>query len=614
MAYMGYDPERVGWLRDALRRNADTLDTVRCNDPLAISAIARVHACRTSILDVWLPVVSALLRCEALTSPPTLHLDPTDLRDSFWLSIQATGWNVITDPDGTTHTRLTRAQALTLGETLAKGDLSAWVDTPEELDWLREQLQTILDSQVLVAAFATGVGDWAWLFDVVTDEWRLAAPGRQVQIENIIPLLAGAYVAATPLGPAGPALPAGPAAVWTPSIIDVIEPSAAALLIRSLPATAAQLAQWCDQILLRWTTQPVDRTSWADVGVPGPTTADLLFPLLIARSPAAAAFLSAAADHPQIVFATTNDGALVNQLLLTGTDPSVVSPEQAGAIIVPMIRYLRDAEPWMHSGILGGGFDAHDLVGPLIAPWLPFMGARAEDWDWTYADGDNALRWVLKDGTSMDALVIALDERQNQLASTPMMGLDGRINDAALFDLATMFAQFNLAFRDEEINDATANRIWINLTLQTINTVSSLVSARATVPWVSVASTVIPYVANGSEWMATNIGWLPPDEEQAVAVAMPRFGDRMAATAVVAVAAGVAQLVAEGRLDPSATEELHLGDLGDLGEGCAPRVVEERLHDYLQTLKYRTDPAGFNALEAVLTTFMNPAATSQACS
>jgi hypothetical protein len=601
MAYMAYDPERVGWLRDALRRSVDTLQMIRCDDPLAHAALARVQASATVISDVWLPVVDRLLRCDALTAPPAARLESTDLRDAVWLAIRATGWQVIPDPDGTTSVRLTQAEARALGEALAGGDLDVLFDTPDELDWLRRQLQAIIASPVLVTAFAQGLDDWAWLFDVVTDEWRTAIPVRQVQLESLIPLFAGAYLAAEP---------PEDITTWTPSIIDVIEPSAAALLIRSLPASAEQLATWCDQILVRWCAQPADRSSWADVGIPGRTTADLLFPLLVARPPAAAAFLVSAAAHPQIVFTTTNDGVLVKQLLLTGTDPDLIDPARAGVVIVAIIDHVRRAEPWMNDDVLGGGFDAHDLLGSLIAPWLAFMGARADEWGWTYDEADDALRWVIKDGSSMDALLVAMQERQSQLASMPIVGLDGTLNDEALHDLATMFAQLNLAFRDEEIDDATIDRIWVDLTLDAINTVCSVVSASVSVPWVNAASTAIPFVFNGVEWVVTNAGWLPPDEAQATAIARPRFGDRMAATAVVAVTAAVAQLVADGRLDAAAADGLNLDDLD---EGCNARAVERRLTDYVHTLENRTDAAGFNAVEAVLTTFIDPAATSQAC-
>lgn len=584
MAFMGYDPERIGWLREAMRTAATGLAAIRSSDPAIATSIARIRTVQRSLEDTWLPVLDGLRACAVMSDFTPVHLDGADARTSVLFMLQGYGWQVTADPGaalGDTSQPVTAAEARAIGALLSRLDGGDLLDSDAEIAWLAARLRVIAGDPHLLAELEVNL-DAPWVLAVLGDE-RLAAAqdGRTGQIGQLDAIIAGVVAA----------LPAAA------SLLDELDPYAAALVLRDLRLDGTELAAACQQILLRWRNPPDDTGDWPDWI--GPTfTADVLFPLLVADPAAAQDFLRRAAGHPDIVFRTTDDGELVGDLLVTGTDPAHASVAAAGDILVPILEWLDAESSWFDDGMIGGGYDVRDLLGAWIAPWLLQFQARPEDWDWSSDRGEAALRFVLADGASFDSLVRAMHEWQTTMFDHPFMDAEGYIDDLWLGDITKMLANLRSAMEAEEVDDAKRARFWIDLVIGVgVNTATSLVRGTGAG---ALASTLLPPTVAEIEDRLAGIGWFPASVDDAARSAHATRVQQATTAGVVAITAFVMQMIAAGELPADALDGL---SFTDDGSGTVDEV-RDTVVDFVHSLRDQCAPAVFNAMVAVADAFL----------
>ena len=207
----------------------------------------------------------------------------------------------------------------------------------------------------------------------------------------------------------------------------------------------------------------------------------------------------------------------------------------------------------------------------------------------------------------MDHLIGAMDAWRRTLAATPLTQVDGRVDLDTLLDISTMFAQLQLAFRDEEVDDDAEARFWLEVTLFTGTLVASAAISGGFL--VSVGTGLALDAAHATTAVALGRFGVATSADRSERQASARFGSRSADVAVIAVVGAVSQLIEAGRLPADTLDRLHL----PTARACTPLVVAERLATFVATLEPFTDPATFNAITTVMTAFINPSSARQAC-
>jgi hypothetical protein len=608
--YLGYDRELVGALRTAMRRCSDQLQRLRCDDIEATDALTVARSGQQLFDEVWIPVLDGLLACTALDDRRPVQLDLGDLRNAVLIDRQVRGWQITTDPVASSGPSVVLAdEAAAIGRRLAADD-EPWTDT--ELLWLIDRLAAIATDPMAASVLRAQLDDagWATVFDrlgldrlqqvhlLSSDPDARGVATRREQLDTLIATLAGLYAVGPHTGHAP----------WYPTVVGQLDPYSAALVATALDLDPRVAAAVVDDVLTRWLDGHDDERLWADQFSAGDNAADLLFRWLATDTEAARRFVERASPLPDLLFRTAHDDTTVVGVLLAGTSPTTVAAADAGAVIRPLLEWAGQRESSLGPTSDGGVDNVRAVLAPVVAPWLFQLGPRADEWGWTVVDGDDALRWVIADEQAAAELIASLDSWHRQLAVTPLMADDGRIDDVALHDLASLFAQVQVAMRDEELADAAADRFWADAMFMAGQVlVSALVPGG---PAVSVGADLAlsGFSPISQQWLQQH--GLPHDPDEDVVEIEARFGSRTTDTAVVAVVGVVGQLIERGELPPEALDTLHLDDLGD---GCEPAVVDERLHEFVRGLEGSLDAATSNGLTSVLYAFSNPLGIAQQC-
>lgn len=617
MAFLGYDRELLVNLRRSMRRASDALIAMTSTDPEAGDALHELRSSHRALDEQWLPVLDGLLACMALDERAPVQLDPTDLRLALVFDLQQHGWQVVLDPlvGSNADAPITVEEARAIGDRLLDDQADGL--SSEELGWLAERLTAVAGNPAAAAAFRGAFAsdaDWAMVFDhlgldrldqadrATWDPDDAAAVDRMAALDAVFVPLAALYASGRHTSHAGP---------WFPTVIDHLDPYSAALLLRDLDLDSTTTARAADDVLLRWMTGHDDQRIWADRSAAGDNAADLLFGWLALDAEAARLFVVRATDHPEIIFLTAHDDASVVAVLMAGTDPSVMPVGEAGRTIRPLLDWSTQRDGAMNSAIDGGVDDPRRVLAPALAPWLMQLGPRADEWSWSPDQAGDALRWVIGDEQAAASLVASMDDWEQTLAKTPLVGADGRLDDEALHDLAGMFATLQVAFHDEEVADAVTAGFWSNSTvLFGAILVSAIVPGG---PVISVlADVTLSAVSPAAQsWLHSNGMLRDPGDD--IAAADARFGSRSADTAVVAVVGVVGRLIDAGSVPPDALDGLQLDRPDEFGDTCTPRVVDDRLHQFVQGLEGSTEPTVFADLVAVVNAFSNPLSIAQQC-
>ncbi|MEN9506867.1 MAG: hypothetical protein RI958_2793 [Actinomycetota bacterium] len=590
--FVGFDPERLAQLRQAMVAASVHLRAVaaRHQDDLELGDTARVLSDVRRLLDsTWIPIIGRILTSQAISG-----YRPIDA------GAVPAPWSRQPDPLGP---RADRREAAAIAAD------SAWDRV--DLERLVEALARIARDPDAVTAFRVAMSrdDWIALIDRVGHEYLTAAHlsvedagNRELRRRMIAADEAAALLALLLRGQHTGHLP------WRPELLHQVEPFAAALVVRHLDLDASTLADTADRLLLRWYQGRPDGDRFADGHRSGPNTGDLLVPLLIAEPAAATAFLQQASHHPGIVFMSAQDQRLVRALLVVGTAPPRVGPSTAGTILPALLRWSGEARrrAMPHDG---GTPDGAAYLAEASAPWLLYFGRRASEWGWSGPEADRALRDLIDDERAMEQLTSAMAGWRRSLTTTPLTDREGRVDLETLLDLSTMFAQLQLAFRDEEIDDDAAGRFWLEVTLFTGTLVASAAMSGGFLA--SVGTDLALTVASATGAAALGRFGVATSAERSQRQAAARFGSRSADVAVIAVVSAVGQLIDDGRLPVHTLDRLRLPAATEAE--CTSTVVADRLAAFVSSLEPLTDATTFNALTAVMTAFVNPSSARQAC-
>lgn len=555
MTVLGYDLFLVDALRRQLRLATDRLAAIRTDDPLAAPAIASVRDVQRMLELTWLPAVGAVLTHDPLGAAAS-NVD---------------SWSVDSAPALGGPGRTVSAR-----ESIPD---SVWVSAFDDLAARRLAIgQLLVDDP-----------------DDAGTRAELAALDRQI--------------AEAALGYAA-AAPSDGHVRWFPAALLDMSPFAAALVLRHLDLDDRVRASISALVLHRWREGGDHGERWPDSYVGGDNTADVLFRSLSERPAAATEFLRRV--PPADLFLSAQFDDAVARLLLVGTSPDHCDEATAGTVLRPLLEWLRTNElPAVSDGVTTS---AVAVTAAGTAPWLAALGPRATSWGWTFDDGDRTLRWLLDDPAARRSLADAMAVRQAQLADAPLLDADGRVDDTLLRELASSLAQVQVALRDAEIADATADAL---MTEMTVTTAGLIISAAVPGGAISVTADVGVALLTPVALSALDRWGVAPSAERSRAQAQSTLGDRAVDTAVIAIVGIVGAAIERGDLPSGTLDNLHLDDLrGDDLRGdspCTPRETSDRLHEFIVGLEPITDAATHNALVAVLFAFANPLSDAQLC-
>ena len=556
MTQLGYDLFLLDALRRHVRRAADSLASIRSDDPLAADAVRAARDVQRLLELDWLPVIGTVLVDDPLGGPDRTTSAATDAT-----AIASAPWGPSSAGGSAAGRRL---------------DDAAWAAAFDELAGRRLDL-----GQLLVD-------------DPEDAETRRALAALDAEIAAA----AARYAAAAP---------SDGHVRWFPTALLDSSPMAAALVLRHLRLDDRTLAAIGALVMRRWRDGSDHGIRWPDAFAGGDNTADLLFRLLADRPAAAAAFLERARPDEILLAAQFDDS--VARLLLTGTSPEQVDEATAGRILRPLLEWLQMyGAPTATDGATRS---APAIAAAAVTPWLADLGPRAAQWGWSYDDGDRTLRWLLDDRAARTAMTDGLVARQDDLHEVPLLELDGRVDDELVRDLAGTFAQVQLALRDAEIAAADADALLARLA---VDTAGVLVSAAAPSGPLGLTADVGVALLTPVALDALDRWGVAPSPDGARRRAKQTFGDRAVDTAVMAVTGIVGAAVARGDLPPGTLDRLELEGLaGPTAASCTPREVSDRLHAFVADLEPLTDPATHNALLTVLYAFANPLSDAQLC-
>ncbi len=562
MTELGYDLERLDVLRRRVRAAAGLLLELRSADPLAVDAVATIAAVRSRLQHELAPVVTAVL-----------------VDDPLGTAIPAGAF-------GEVPTASAALDGAGTGSSPRVPD-QVWADTFDQLAAERLALQEQL----------------------VWDPENPDLLARVADIDRRIADAAHRYAAGAPTDGH---------VRWFPTALLDASPYAAALVLAHLDLDDLDdlddraLGGLAALVVRRWTDGQDDGARWDDAFAGGDNAADVVFRALGERPAAATVFLLRA--RPDEVLRSAQFASSLDALLLAGTDPSRVDETTAGTILRPLLQYLGSHElPAALDGVAEG---IPAVMAHAVTPWLADLGPRADRWEWTYEQGDASLRQLLDDRAALATLTAAIADGRRALVTTPWFDDEGRLDDEALRDLASSFAQVQIAVRDAEIDDAIADQLLDRLSLELAG-----IAIASVVPGGPVASasadTALAVLTPAAAAALDRWGVLPSDE-RIVDEAGARFGDRAVDTTVIALTGVIGAAVDRGDLPPDSLDRLDRAlvvdaDGDSAGDTCAPRAVSDRLHEVVRDLGDDADPATAHALLAVLYAFDNPLSTAQLC-
>ena len=183
--YIGYDPDALDRLVAAMRTAATELTQIRTTDIEAAGPIGRVRAAQATLETTWLPIVTGMRGCVALTGFTPTRLDGSDVRASELFVLQGYGWQIVTDPGGRLDTDtgpVTASEARAIAALLSSPRAQQLLDTDEERSWLSGRLERILADPRLAEDFRRNLDARSALAIIGDARFAAAArPGRSRQ-------------------------------------------------------------------------------------------------------------------------------------------------------------------------------------------------------------------------------------------------------------------------------------------------------------------------------------------------------------------------------------------------------------------------------------------------
>ena len=458
--YLGYDPDRLTMLREAMTRAEADLASIRCTDVDATSAMQTVRGARSTMNDIWLPFTNSLFQCRAMDGYSPTSIDPGDLINS-WLGLTATrrGWRLATDPlpavAGPALEPMTIEAARALGEALS-GPAGREPMTGDEVAWLQGRLVEVANHPELVAAFLpafTTVG-WANVCNQFGEIRQHAITEALLYDRSINADEHGQWAGIDAVfASLGRILndnqrvhPSSDRAV----LLKDMTPYAAALLVQQLDFDADTLADVARELIER------ERLSlyYPEETNTGPRAADLLMTTMLATPTAATTYVIKTLDDPALVLAVAFDPALGNTMLATGTDPASMAPEQAEQAIPVLIDWVLNestSTPYLvYNPFLA--IAAADLIAPYL---LPVLRPDAAGFGMSAQQREAIENLLIANNAALDHL-LAARERIAASVSSAISDPDASFaaRKDAVHDLAGVLAIVDTMARAADIRDA----------------------------------------------------------------------------------------------------------------------------------------------------------------
>ncbi|MEO5724028.1 MAG: hypothetical protein ABIQ39_04310, partial [Ilumatobacteraceae bacterium] len=620
--FVAFDPTRVAQLRLAMTRTIVELELINCNDPEATAAMRTLRSTASRLSDTWLPVVRSMDSCMLLFGVPAGNLRADDLTSAIPKLMTKRGWSVsrpymLTQDPLAAVVAVSGAEARMLGELLNSGDLAQLLDTDTEVAWLAARLAAIGADPDLTQAFTGSFVRWVELAEALAWRWPQGQAAQPPADDDDDDTMHPATIE--------PALAALGAIYDTrrdpsayPQIIGEMDWYTAAMFMRSLSLDSAVLAQASADILQReldpltFAGQPHLFGTPTTPGEPRHNTGDVVLANLLRDIDACAAFVLLAAQQPALLWNVASDQRWARQVVLAGTDPTVLEVATAGTVIRKFIEFVinpgwvRPVDPDV--SISGN----RQFLAALVVPWLFQFGPRAAQWGWTRREGEQELARVLDDDRSMAVLIDERAAMQRLVGEQSYVRADGHLDVALVDDIASTVVMVWQIVGHEEVSDAAQQRMIFDLCYGLVNKL--IVSSIAAIPEPTTKATMEVAYKFGARAALDKLeeqGLIPPSEERAETDSRARFGSRVADAAVIAVIAVTAQLIDAGALAPNAFDLLDLDDLqSDGDDGCRADQVAERLLGFAEAL-----PAGEarTTVWGVTHAFLNDAAAVATC-
>jgi hypothetical protein len=308
--------------------------------------------------------------------------------------------------------------------------------------------------------------------------------------------------------------------------IQEMSPYGAAAIVRHLDLHGNDLAAVSDLLLHRVLAVHVQDADApvADLdALPGPGTAELLAPLLLADRVASTEFLRFTVADPSLLIEGFDEEADAYSFLLHATDPGRMSATAAGEVLPPIIDYFRND---------GQLRDWRPFLVDLAAPWTLQFSPENHEWLLSTERRNDLLSFVLDDDAALRRFV----ERADRVAA----GVTTSFRSGARYsyeELGAYMAMIGELVVNARVQDATERgRAW-----RMVATLAGLMTS--VLPGVAIAASVSLAMVIVSE----NTG---PDPK--LAARQAGYGaDLAATTAGAAVAYQIAtQWKADGSLPP----------------------------------------------------------------
>jgi len=611
--FIGFDAERIAWLRDAMRRAHDELVRAESPDPAALPAATRLRRARSTLGDVWIPMLDRLI-AEQLDAESASVMSLENgwgplAAFPFWVGQRRDSKMTADQVERAASARdeaRAVADAVELARILATSDVWELMTSDVDLDRLTERLLDIAAHAPAAATFISGFEGWQQLMSAVATEHASTedrttldrddddAVGRLRRCDALIAALA-AVIGGGSLDRDRPA---------HPDVFSEIDPYAAALLLPHLALSGQKLADAATQIVRRWHALPSGDVGWIDYFNNGENTIDLVFGELSSDREGAARFLDSAVDRPETIVMGARHAENMEQVLRLGTRFEGADPARVGAIVIPTIEWARNG--WKSVGAVAPGSTmlSQAAFGDVLADWVLYFGPRAELWGWSYRDGDDALRWIIEDDEAMQRFQGGLLEEQRQLDTLEYADSERRVADHLITELTGMFAQLESAIADARYDDAVNDAFWIDLGFSAVKLVANrLIMPTAGGPAAFARDAVVSAAVSLAQRTLERQHIIPASPEHIAETTRRDSNERSVDRAVMATVTVVSQLVELGQIDASVLEELQLDDVS--GDDCIAVTKADRLNDWVASLEPRLTPGDFNLVIAVRNGFLN---------
>jgi hypothetical protein len=595
MGKLAYNPCMVNGMLTRMTSAETGLAAITCSEQEAMGAMICVRSAQRELTWTYIPLATRVANDTSMRGGKSAEFDDDDIRYSLMRTMTGYGWLVADDPLDDDPSTVTPEEARALGAALNSGDVLEDMESTGELVWLQQTLAVVEADPVLRQQFLSNFSDW--------EEAMNRLGFVQLEASNNGSASDGASRAAAALGSIASLahiFATGPAMDDYEAVVGTMDSYAGALFAVELPLSDNQLAHiGYDLVKRRYDGE----TPTIDFDFPGDNTADVVFRELIGRPEAAATFLGIAAhDEPAVIFNGLGHGQLIEELLVAGTSPDVLTEQEAGEVLVPLLQFTHEYGDDM--GFMyryGDGFElnAHLVMSSVVAPWLLNITSRDTQWGWTDDEATDVLNWIVADDDAADRLTELSTAYLQHLSSIAIAHPDGSLNITELNDAAGLIAELGNALRLAHIDDAAAARFWADATLLLAGMAVTALGPGG------FALGVLKNVgaAAGSpliDDLLTSVGVFPPTAEESERKYNQLFADQMTNAAVVAFVAAAAQLTTVDRVE-AAVGAHRLADLVERGDaeavnGCLLDIAQDLgLGDYDET-----------KLIAVVQTFLNP--------